>query len=315
MNPKLRRILLVLLSLILVVSIVGVVRSLLEDKEGSDIYASAEALVGMPDLSAVTPRPAATLRPETTPKPESAAETPPEPEETSDLRPETEEENPYPWETAGTTQSGGDYSGYEQSYVDALLTMDFSALREVNSETLGWIVIPNTIISYPLMQGTDNSYYLSRTWDHTYNSGGSIFMDYRNSPDLSDFNTIIYGHRMNSGRMFGTLGQYQSQSYWAEHPSVYLVDDNGVHIYDIFAVQEVSVSSSTYDLGMSEDADRQLYLRSCADNSVVDTGIEPDCTDQILTLSTCTGRGHATRWIIQAVLRQEDTAEAAPEVQ
>lgn len=191
---------------------------------------------------------------------------------------------------------------YVDPYADALAAMDFSALREVNSDVLGWILIPGTNLSYPLLQGDDNQYYLNHTWRKSYNSVGAIFMECRNSADLSDFNTIIYGHRMNNRSMFGILHQYSSQSYWKAHPYIYITDDNGSHRYQVFAAYEVSTSGAAYQISFSGDASKQAFLDECLSQSVIDTGVTPHVYDKILTLSTCTGDGHATRWVVQAVL-------------
>lgn len=200
---------------------------------------------------------------------------------------------------------------YVDPYADALAAMDFSALREVNSDVLGWILIPGTNLSYPLLQGDDNQYYLNHTWRKSYNSVGAIFMECRNSADLSDFNTIIYGHRMNNRSMFGILHQYSSQSYWKAHPYIYITDDNGSHRYQVFAAYEVSTSGAAYQISFSGDASKQAFLDECLSQSVIDTGVTPHVYDKILTLSTCTGDGHATRWVVQAVL--PGTPPAQPE--
>ena len=107
---------------------------------------------------------------------------------------------------------------YVDPYADALRNMDFAALQEVNSDVLGWILIPNTVISYPLVQGNNNQYYLNHTWKKWTSVVGAIFLECQNSPDFSDFNTVIYGHRMNNGSMFASLKNYKKQSYWASHP-------------------------------------------------------------------------------------------------
>ena len=180
---------------------------------------------------------------------------------------------------------------------------------------LGWILIPGTRVSYPVVQGTDNSYYLDHTWRGGKNSVGAIFMECRNSSDLSDFNTIIYGHRMNNRSMFGTLSQYKSRSYWQAHPYVYLTDDSGTHRYEIFAAGEVSVDSDVYRLGLRSDSSRQSFLDSCLALSALNTGVTPHTYDKVLTLSTCTGNGHATRWVVQAVCpgQAPDTPETPQE--
>ena len=202
---------------------------------------------------------------------------------------------------------------YIDPYADALRSMDFTALREVNDDVLGWILIPNTVISYPLLQGEDNQYYLTHTRKKWTSAVGAIFMDSQNNPDLTDFNTIVYGHRMNNGSRFASLKNYKQQSYWQSHPCVYITGDHGSYKYDIFAAYEVSTQGITYQLGFSGDADKQEFLDACMAQSVIDTGIVPTVHDRILTLSTCTGNGHATRWVVQAVLRCEAPAEPQPE--
>ena len=165
------------------------------------------------------------------------------------------------------------------------------------------------------MQGDDNEYYLNHTWKKWTSVVGAIFMEYANSPDLSNFNTIIYGHRMNNGSMFASLKYYKDLSYWKAHPYVYITDDNGSHRYEIFAAYEVSVEGDTYRLGFSSDASKQSFIDYCLSQSVIDTGITPTIYDRILTLSTCTGNGHATRWVVQAVLKGEAPSDAAQNVQ
>lgn len=278
MKKGLRTALTVLLALVFAGSVGMLIYQNTQYQEGEEAYAEAEALVDLPDLSELTP-----VQP---PEPEDPAEDP-------------VEEAPV----------------YVDPYADALRNMDFTALREVNSDVLGWILIPNTVISYPLVQGNDDQYYLKHTWKKWSSVVGSIFLEARNRADLSDFNTIIYGHRMNNGSMFASLKNYKKQSYWSAHPYVYITDDYGSHRYEIFAAYEVSVSGNTYQLGFSGDADKQAFLDDCVGRSVISTGVIPTIYDRILTLSTCTGNGHATRWVVQARLKGEVPADvpAAPE--
>ena len=112
-------------------------------------------------------------------------------------------------------------------YEAALAELDLPALQAVNGDALGWIMIPETEISYPLVQGTDNQYYLTHTWDNTPSAVGAVFLDWRASPDLSDFHTLIYGHRMKNGSMFAGLKYFSDRDYWREHPYVYITDGSG----------------------------------------------------------------------------------------
>lgn len=273
MKPKFRKALAALLAVICALCLGRTALQLVQYRQGDETYAQAEELAGLPDLSDL---PVIDFTGGSGSVSSSAS---------ADGAGETPEEVPV----------------WQDPYAQALKDMDFSALRQQNPDVLGWILIPGTRVSYPVVQGTDNSYYLNHTWRGGKNSVGAIFMECRNSSDLSDFNTIIYGHRMNNRSMFGTLSQYQSRSYWQAHPYVYLTDDSGTHRYEIFAAGEVSVDSDVYRLGLRSDSSRQSFLDSCLALSALNTGVTPHTYDKVLTLSTCTGNGHATRWVVQAV--------------
>lgn len=188
--------------------------------------------------------------------------------------------------------------------VQKLLAIELESLQEVNSDVLGWISIPDTEISYPIVQSSDNSYYLDHTWDKSWNPAGSIFLDWHIQSDFSDFNTVIYGHRMRNTSMFGSLKYYRDHDYWASHPDVYIFNGSSVSRYQIFAAYEVSVLGDTYRMSFSDSESRQTFLDFCVSQSVLKTDITPTIGDQVITLSTCTGTGHANRWVVQAVLSE-----------
>ena len=273
MKPKFQKALAALLAVVCALCLGRTALQLVQYRQGDETYAQAEELAGLPDLSDL---PVVDFTGGSGDLSGSAS---------ADGAGEAPEEVPV----------------WQDPYAQALKDMDFSALRQQNPDVLGWILIPGTRVSYPVVQGTDNSYYLDHTWRGGKNSVGAIFMECRNSSDLSDFNTIIYGHRMNNRSMFGTLSQYKSRSYWQAHPYVYLTDDSGTHRYEIFAAGEVSVDSDVYRLGLRSDSSRQSFLDSCLALSALNTGVTPHTYDKVLTLSTCTGNGHATRWVVQAV--------------
>lgn len=195
----------------------------------------------------------------------------------------------------------------------SLLTqISLEALRAENSDVVGWILIPGTEVSYPIVQGEDNQYYLEHTWKKAYSTSGSIFLECMNDPSMEGFHTLIYGHRMKNNSMFGSLKYYVRQDYWEEHPSVYILSDTGICRYDIFAAQEAGIRTILYYLDFTDREEE--FIQFCEENSVLDTGIEVTAEDRFITLSTCTGQGHDTRWTVQAVLRQEGfTVEDVPE--
>jgi sortase B len=110
---------------------------------------------------------------------------------------------------------------------------------------------------------------------------------------------------MRDDSMFGALHNFKNPEFLSTHPYVYIADESGCRRYEVFAAYEVSVSSAeSYQLEFVDDADKQAFLDKCLVLSGGDTEIVPAPEDRILTLSTCTGWGHSTRWVIQAVLDQ-----------
>lgn len=271
MKKAARRVVLFLFGIVFIVNCAVLVRQWHHYEQGRDLYENAAELVDMPDLTNVEPVPLAPLPPEVSSGNQPALE---------------------PAEVPATPVD---------PYAEVLNEIDIAALQEVNEDVLGWIVIPDTDLSYPLLQGEDNDYYLNYTWQKSKNAVGSIFLDYRNSSDLSDFNSIVYGHRMRNQSMFGQLHKYQDEAYLKEHPVIYIKTDSGVYTYEIFSVY-VADSMNTYQLDFADDSDKAQFIDYVASRTWIDTGVVPDVTDRIITLSTCTGNGHDTRWVIHAVL-------------
>ncbi len=194
-----------------------------------------------------------------------------------------------------------------ENILKKLQKINVAALQEENPDVVGWITIPGTMVDYPLMQGTDNQYYLNYTWQKTASYLGSIYMDYRNERDFTDFNTIIYGHRIDKLTMFSSLRHYEDQEYYEENPCVYIVTESDILCYDIFAAYEVDTSDcDTYRLGLEKSRHKQAYIDYILQDNLLETDVEVGVRDYILTMSTCTHRGGSSswRWIVQAVLRK-----------
>lgn len=186
--------------------------------------------------------------------------------------------------------------------------VNLAALQEVNPDVVGWIHIPDTVISYPIMYGTDNDFYLKHTWDKQKNIVGSIFVDYRNSGDLNDFNTLIHGHNMRDDSMFGSLHNYKAAEFLSTHPDVYIVNENGCYKYRIFSTFMAKLTTAEpFQMEFVDDADKQLFIDQCQALGNDDTGIVVTPEDHVVTLSTCSSWGHNYRWVVQAVLDKEFT--------
>lgn len=191
----------------------------------------------------------------------------------------------------------------EDPHIQELEAMDLDALREVNEEVVGWIRIPDTKIDYPIVQGEDNQFYLKNSWNLVRTGSGAIFLECRNNPDFTDFNTIVYGHNMRSGSMFASLRQYSNQKHYDAHPYVYVRTDSGTYRYPIFSAYRAPVDSGTYGLSFNQKKTRETFLETAIESSAIETGITPAITDRILTLSTCSGAGHTNRWVVHASLK------------
>lgn len=229
-----------------------------------------------------------------TPAPESGAAPSPSPETT--IVPDQTDE-PQTDEPGQKVPADTDLTAAE------LARMDIAALKEINPDVIGWICIPDTQINYPLLQGEDNEFYLYQTWEKSYSSAGSIFMESTNDPGLDGFSTIIYGHRRNDGSMFGGLRQYEEQEYYISHPNIYIATETGVYRYAVYAAYQAPVRSMTYCIDFSNEVYKDMFIEQGTGSSVIDTGIVPTAADRCLTLSTCMGNGtYTSRWVVQAVL-------------
>ena len=129
--------------------------------------------------------------------------------------------------------------------------IDFDELKKINDDCVAWIYIEDTDINYPIVQGSDNSYYLKHLIDGKWNSSGSIFMDSRVSADISDRHSIIYGHHMKNGTMFSGLTKYKEQEYFDAHPEGWLITPEGTYRIEFFAGYVANVKSAAWDLEFS----------------------------------------------------------------
>ncbi len=191
----------------------------------------------------------------------------------------------------------------EDPNMDVIRKVNLTALREVNPDIIGWILVPETRINYPIMYAEDNDYYLNHTWEKEANAVGSIFLECRNSTDLTDYNTIIYGHNRTDGSMFADLRKFSADWNYQRSPYVYIVTDDGVFRYEIFSSYQAPVDSFTYGLSFNEGKTRANFLIQSKEASRVNTDVYPEINDRILTLSTCSGAGYGNRWVVQARLK------------
>lgn len=183
-----------------------------------------------------------------------------------------------------------------------LAAIDFQRLRGINEDVIGWIYIHDTDISYPILQGKSNDYYLFRNYEKDYLVAGSIFMDASNKSDFGDDHTIVYGHNMHNGAMFGTLDKFTKEEFRDEHPYVYiLLPDGKWYKYEIFSSYIADVEDGTFDVFSENKEEYDKYLKLCKDENIYSNTQMPAEGERILTLSTCTeDSDDYRRYVLQA---------------
>lgn len=183
--------------------------------------------------------------------------------------------------------------------------VDFDALLAVNDDVVGWVYIEGTEINYPIVQGEDNRQYISTLIDGKYNSAGSIFMDYRNTPDFSDPHTILYGHNLKNGAMFNGITLYRNQSYYDAHPFGLIITPQKRYQFEIVSAYVASLADPAWQLEFVEDADALQWLEDSMEHAPFVSRYTPGLGDRILTLSTCTYEFDDARFVLVGVLREQ----------
>ena len=185
----------------------------------------------------------------------------------------------------------------------APISVDFETLRSVNEDVIGWIYVEALDdISYPVVKGPDNSTYLHMTYERNYNFAGTIFIDCANSGDFSDCNTLVYGHNMKNGSMFGQLKKFSSsKETYQKSKYFWILTPEKDYRYEIVSAYTTGSTSDTYTLFKGPGAEFEQYLKDIRSRSEIQTEArEMNIKDKIVTLSTCTGN-EATRFVVQGV--------------
>ncbi|NLB53745.1 MAG: sortase [Syntrophomonadaceae bacterium] len=197
------------------------------------------------------------------------------------------------------------------------IPIDFDAAWEVNQDIIAWIKIPNTTVDYPILQSPDeDNYYMNHDIQKVKNRiPGSIYINLNNSADLTDNNTIIYGHNIHmssddgKGSMFGDLEKYYDKEFFEENQEIIIYTPQYIYIYEIFA----AVTYNNKLIPALYDLDRKNGYQDFLD-SLYNTNGEKDnysaravtVGDRIITLSTCTiDHDHNYRYLVTAVLVEE----------
>ena len=184
---------------------------------------------------------------------------------------------------------------------------DYKTLLNMNKDLIGWLKIADINIDYPVMQSGDNEYYLRRDFDEEYDKNGCLFLDYQCDILSGNTNWIIYGHNMQSGKMFGQLDKYSDEEYYKAHPKFEFdtIYEKGVYeIVYVFRSKIYNEDAVVFKYYQFIDANSEVEFNSNMTEmeklSLYDTGITPKYGDKLLTLSTCDYLENNGRFVIVA---------------
>ena len=164
---------------------------------------------------------------------------------------------------------------------------NFTALAEINPDVAGWLSLEGTVINYPVVQGTDNDYYLEHLFTRETNHTGCIFVDYRNAKDFSDRNTAMYAHHMRNGSMFAELEGYRKQEYYEAHQQLILQTPEGTYLAEPFAGLLTDGYSDYIQIEFADDDAFLSYVAQMREQSTFQSDVTVTAEDRILTMSTC----------------------------
>lgn len=200
----------------------------------------------------------------------------------------------------------------EEAEVTYTSPIDFSTLQEdTNQDIYAWITIPDTQIDYPVLQSaSDDAYYLNYNLDGSSGYPGCIYTEKVNSKEFSDSFTVIYGHNMKDETMFGGLRNYKDSEYFNEHNMITIYTKQAEYTYKVFAAYTYDDRHLLKSFDFTNRDVFQEYLQGLSDirdmSAVMDKEVELDKDSKILTLSTCIENQPTSRFLVQAVLVEDE---------
>ena len=189
-----------------------------------------------------------------------------------------------------------------------MINVNFSDLKRTNPDVVGWLKVNGTNINYPFVQGSDNKYYLTHSFNKSYNAAGWVFLDYRNN-GTNNKNTIIYAHGRTDKTMFGTLRKVLNNG-WLNNTNNYVVKistETENSLWQVFSVYHIPTTSDYLQTDFSDDALYQKFLDMIKNRSSHNFNTNVTSTDNILTLSTC--YNNSDKMVVHAKLIKKEVKQ------
>ena len=176
--------------------------------------------------------------------------------------------------------------------------IDFDSLREINSDIKAWIYYEGTNINYPIVQGSDNDYYLHITFEGTWAIGGTLFVDAITEDAFNQFNTIVYGHHMQDHSMFGDIQDLKDPEYAEKHPQFELITPEQKYHMKICAFLNQPSDSGVYTTNFHDTESKQEYIDLIRSTAAYTTDEEMHPDDKLVVLSTCAYEYKNARYMV-----------------
>ena len=195
------------------------------------------------------------------------------------------------------------------------ISMDFTELLKVNPDIKGWIFGEGTNVDYPVLHTDNNDFYMDHLYNKEYNSSGSIFSDYRNRGDFTDRNTVLYGHHMGNGTMFGSIEHYASQDFYDSTPTMMLYTPEGDYLIELICGTHESGDDQFVEFDFKTEEEFQEYVESFRKRSTFKSDVQVQPGDKLISLCTCAYVFDNARFMLMGrlvPLYVNDTAAAQP---
>ena len=174
-------------------------------------------------------------------------------------------------------------------------------LQEISEDAIAWLTVDGTSIDYPVMQGSNNDEYLNKDPFGKFSLSGSIFLDSRNSADFSDPYSMLYGHHMEHGAMFGALDYFIEQSYFDQHRTGTLTTASGqdYNLRFFAACKAYATEKTVFD---PPDTTNEQLLQFIEKNAAIYEPQGVNADSRILALSTCQSAENVERMIVFGIM-------------
>lgn len=221
----------------------------------------------------------------------------------------------YAWYDSNSVHESADKSQFQMYKPTEEDTESYDELVAINPDVMGWLTLYGTEIDYPLVQSkTGNDEYLSLNAKKEVTASGSLFLDYRNAADFTDFNTLIYGHHMAGEVMFGGIDNFLEQEYFDSHEYGNLFYGGKDHGLQIVAVLEVDAYDNTiYNPALSSESSKQSYLSYIMEKATYSRDVNLGTSDHIVVMSTCSTDMTNGRSLLVGKILDEPVSDPFPE--